>query len=228
MSAIHHFNKGVIGPYQYSSEITTPTTTGVFQRGSTDNPIFTDPTPVSTEIGYSHSEPDSNRRYVYPSRNLTVFYSDAYGTTQHINLTSGSPGSYTDVRHIGNDRGSFANSNAFLVNINNSPVGYTWVKPARIKGFEAHGKYSSRTFSNNGTLDIFYYDAANSTWVLLENNANIFGNADWGSTVRSYNFANGPVSCTGIKIQANSVSQYWAVSWFAPIDANNQIFLGHT
>lgn len=232
MGAAHTGNQGYIGKQIHRHPGQASPKYGVWQQSTFGLDIaqydFSDPTPVSTSIGWSHDEPDSNNEYVYSSRNLTVFYEDAYGTTTHINQVSGTQGSYTDVRNIGNDNG-IANSEALLVNNNNKKCGYKWQSFARIKGFKAHGKYSARTFSNNGTIDILTWDGSN--WTMLEGDVDITngGTVDWGtSTIQTYTFAAGVANCKGLAIQCNSVSTYWAVNFFAPIDANDAIFLGHT
>lgn len=230
MSAIHQKNRGIIGAY----DPPTPgsgNTSGVWQIGNTDEVTtsytFVNPTPVSTNIGYSHQEPDSSNQYIFSSRNLTVFYEDAYGSSAHVALTSGSAGSYTDVRKIGNDNGA-ANGNSFIVSYSNKKCGYKWVNQANIKGFTANGLYGSRTFSNNGTLDILTWDG--STWSTLESDVDITngGSINWSGAKQTYLFAGGPVKCKGLAIQANAVSTYWAISFFAPIDVNDANFLGHT
>lgn len=231
MGAAHTGNQGYIGK-QIPRVVNEGPTHGIWQQSTfglnLDQYTFIDPTPVSTDIGYSHNEPDVDNEYLYNSRNLTVFYTDAYGTTTHTEQSSGTPGSYTDVRHIGNNLG-IADAQSFLVSNSNSKLGYKWEDNARIKGFKAHGKYSSRTFSNNGTLDILTWDG--TEWTELESDVDITngGTVDWGtSTIQTYNFVGGNVICKGLAIQANSVSTYWAINYFAPIDANDTVFLGHT
>lgn len=233
MGAAHTGNQGYIGKQITRLEDVGPTY-GVWQQGTwglnLDQYTFVDPTPVSSDIGWGHSGQGDNE-YTYSSRNLTLFYTDAYGTTDHLTQYTNGVGSpaYQDARQIGNTAGGIANSGALLVNVNNSPIGYKWVKNARIKGFKAHGKYSTRTFSNNGTLDILTWDG--SEWTVLEEGADITagGSVDWGtSTIQTYEFTGGNKTCKGLAIQCNSVSTYWAINYFAPIDANDDIFLGHT
>ena len=231
MGAAHTGNQGYIGK-QIHRVVDDGPSYGVWQQSTfgldLDQYEFIDPTPVSTDIGYSHDEPDSSNEYVYGSRNLTVFYTDSYGTTTHVAQTSGTKGSYTDARLIGNNNG-IANADSFLVNNNNSKVGYKWENNARIKGFKAHGKYSSRTFSNSGTIDILTWDGTD--WTILEEDVDITSNGtvDWGtSTVQTYNFTGGNVICKGLAIQNNAVSTYWTINYFAPIDLNDAVFLGHT
>jgi len=230
MSNIHHKNRGIIGAYD-PPEAGSGNTSGVWQVGGTDDVtltyVFNDPTPVSTDIGWSHDEPDSGKKYNYGTRNLTVFYEDAYGTTTHIAQTSGTKGGYTDPRQMGNDDGA-ANANSFIVSNSNKKCGYKWVSQANIKGFTANGLYGGRSFSNNGTLDILTWDG--SAWSMLEEDVDITesGTIDWSGAKKTYLFAGGPKKCKGLAIQANSVSTYWAISYFAPIDVNDAIFLGHT
>jgi hypothetical protein len=231
MGAAHTGNQGYIGN-QIHRTVGEGPSYGIWQQSTfgldLNQYTLIDPTPVSTDIGYSHDEPDANNEYEYSARNLTVFYTDSYGTTTHVNQGSGTKGGYTDPRLIGNNSG-IANGDAFLVNNSDSKVGYKWVDTARIKGFKAHGKYSTRTFSNNGTLDILTWDGTD--WTVLEDSVDITvsGTVDWGtSTVQTYEFVSGSVLCKGLAIQANSVSTYWAINYFAPIDANDAVFLGHT
>tara|TARA_Y100000589_G_scaffold313083_1_gene334052 strand:- start:112 stop:810 length:699 start_codon:yes stop_codon:yes gene_type:complete len=232
MGAAHTGNQGYIGK-QIHRTVGDGVTYGVWQQSTFGLNIaqysFVDPTPASTDIGWVHDEPDSGNEYVYSSRNLTVFYTDSYGTTTHINQYTNGSGSYPDARNVGNTQGGINNAGAFLVNNNNSKFGYKWVDTARIKGFKAHGKYGSRTFSNNGTLDILTWNGA--TWTMLEQDVDITngGTVDWGtSTIQTYNFLGGVVNCKGLAVQANSVSTYWAINYFAPIDLNDNVFLGHT
>ena len=231
MGAAHTGNQGYIGK-QISRAVYDGPAYGVWQQSTVGLNLaqytFDDPTPVSTDTGYSHDEPDSNNEYVYSSRNLTIFYEDAYGTTTHLDRTSGVAGSYDDARHIGNNNG-IADAHAVLVKANDAKIGYKWVDNARIKGFKAHGKYSTRTFSNNGTLDILAWDG--SIWSTVEANVDITagGTVDWGtSTIQTYNFVNGSVVCKGLAVQCNDFTTYWPVNYFAPIDVNDAIFLGHT
>lgn len=233
MGAAHTGNQGYIGKQITRLEDEGPSY-GVWQQSTFGLDLgqyeFVDPTPVSTNLGWGHTEPDADNEYVYSSRNLTLFYTDSYGTTDHINQYTNGVGSpaYQDARQIGNNDG-IANSYALLVNQNNSPIGYKWEKNARIKGFKGHGKYSTRTFSNNGTLDILTWDGTN--WTMLEEAVDITASStvDWGTgTVQTYTFTGGAVTCKGLAIQCNNVSTYWAVNYFAPIDINNAVFLGHT
>ena len=233
MGAVHTGNQGYIGKKIERTSDDGPTY-GVWQNTSHSLNLnqyeFIDPTPVSTSTGWAHDTPSSNREYVYGSRNLTLFYTDAYGNTEHINQDSHrtAQNSYDDARAIGNNDG-IDQANAFLVNNSDSKIGYKWQDNARIKGFKAHGKYSSRTFSNNGTLDILTWDG--TAWTALEEEVDITvgSTVDWGtSTVQTYLFTGGTKACKGLAIQANSVSTYWAINFFAPIDVNDAVFLGHT
>ena len=234
MGWVHTGNQGYIGKEVTRTAGEGPSH-GVWQHGSYGLNLsqyeFTDPTPVSTDLGWSHDTPSSNNEYVYGSRNIRIFYTDAYGTTTHFDQDSYLNGqnSYTDARAIGNTTSGIANAGALLVSNNNSKVGYKWVKSAYIKGFKAHGKYASRTFSNNGDLTIYTWDG--SSWSTLESGVDISeeGTVDWGtSTIRTYNFVNGSVLCKGVAFSVDSISNYWAINYLAPIDRNNAVFLGHT
>lgn len=224
MSAVHHFNQGIIGP---NNQAQYPDAGGVWNISNASWEGFVNPTPVSSDLGWSHDEPDSGNEYTYSGRNLTVFYTDSYGTTTHVDQGTGTKGSYTDARQIGNNQGN-ANSNTLLVNYNNSKVGYKWSQSAKIIGFKANGKYSTRTFSNNGTLDILTWDGAQWTEYISDVDISEGGTIDWGeNTPKQYTFAT-PKICKGLAIQCNNVSTYWTISYFAPLIENNVIFLGHT
>jgi len=231
MGSAHTGNQGYIGK-SIDREFSIGPGYGVWQQSTIglnlENYNFVDPTPISTDLGGSHDEPDTNREYIYGSRNIRIFYTDAYGTTTHIDQTSGTtPTSYTDARLIGIS--SDAVGTSFLVNNNDSKVGYKWTRDARIKGFQAHGQYSSTTFTNQGSLDVLTWDG--TTWTELETAIDVTagGALNWGtSTIQQYNFVGGAVVCKGLAIQANNIVTYWPIGFFAPIDVNNNRFLGHT
>lgn len=233
MGAVHTGNQGYIGKKVERTDGQGPTY-GIWQTTSYSLNLnqyeFTDPTPVSTDLGWAHDTPSSNNEYVYGSRNIRIFYEDAYGTTTHIDQDAYTNGqnSYTDARAIGNTAGGIADSGALLVSLNDSKVGYKWTDSAYIKGFKAHGKYSTRTFSNNGDVTIYTWDG--STWSTLETvDLSEGGTVDWGTaTIRTYNFTNGQVLCKGLAMSVDDITNYWAINYMAPIDRNNAVFLGHT
>lgn len=226
MSDRHVFNGGLISTVRSSIDKQS----GVWSIGNAPSSTLYYQAPVytinTTEIGLDPApSTQGSNIYNYASRNVSLFYSDAYGTTTHLTRTT-ADGSYQDLRHITRDNGRVDGS-SFLISLNNSKSGWYYNDFLSVKGFEYYGKYSSTNSENQGNISIWGYDG--SQWSVIE----VFAGSTFAGISASGSpilFTGGAVSIKGIALSTATVSTYMPVNWFVGIfnDSNNYPIQGYT
>ena len=226
MSDRHVFNGGLISTVRSSLDKSS----GVWSIGNAPSSTFYYKGPVytinTTEIGHDPApSTQGSRQYHYASRNVSLFYTDAYGATSHYTRTT-SDGGYTDLREMTLDEGR-VNSSSFLCNINGNRTGWYYNDFLSVKGFEFYGTYSSRNSESSGTISIWGYDG--STWSVIETypGSTFSGITASGSPIL---FTSGAVNIKGIAVSAGSIVNYLPINWFVGIynDSNNYPIQGYT
>ena len=226
MSDRHVYNGGLIS----TQRSTLSQQSGVWAIGTAPSSTFYYKEPVYTintsEIAYS-PVPDSqgSLQYDYVSRNVTLFYEDAYGSQVHATLGASSYG-YTDVRNITKDGGR-GNSESFIVSNANKKTGWFYDDFIAVKGFEFYGQYASATSENQGTYTIWGFNGAG--WQSIEqfSPSTFSGISSSGTPIL---FSGGVQNIKGIAISTASIYSYLPINWFVGIynDSNNYPIQGYT
>ena len=226
MSDRHIFNGGLIS----TSRASLSQQSGVWSIGNAPSSTFSYTAPVFTidtsEIGYS-PVPDTQAggEYIYNTRNVKLFYEDAYGSAAHVSAGTSS-GSYIDVRQMTKDDGR-VDASSFLVSNANKKTGWYYDDFISVKGFEFYGKYSSANSENQGTYTIWGYDG--NSWTTIETfaPATFTGISSSGTPIL---FTGGAQSLKGIAISTSTIYIYMPINWFVGIfnDSNNYPIQGYT